>query len=420
MSAVAGGVSRAAAYSALEACSLVVGFLAQPLLMRAMGPGDYGRYALAMAWGVAAVNVTDFGFNVSGIRRAIEIAHDPIAAHRHFWSVQQVKALAGAAVLAVALAWAWASDAAQAPVVLLAVAMGVCAAWCFPSWFLFSRQKLLAIAASLLAARLLGLGLIAAFADLRQSFGWALLVTLGAPIVAGSMLCLDGELRRAWRRPAASGAPAEARLRSVAADGLSTLWLSIQGVISAAVMQSLLGAAAGVQALGLFAAADRVRAGVQGLFTAFGQAVFPRILQLRAHGGPEGGRAAGPLLRLQAGAALAVAVLACAGAPLILRVISGTAFDEAVPALRVLAWALATTTILAALGLQVLVPAGQSRRYGLTMAAVLAVQAVLVLLLAPRWGAAGAAVAQVAAEAVAVVSLLLWLQRRRRAPATCA
>ncbi|MDZ7592763.1 MAG: hypothetical protein U5L05_19235 [Rubrivivax sp.] len=191
------------------------------------------------------------------------------------------------------------------------------------------------------------------------------------------------------------------------------LWLSGYGVASAAVFQSLLLSSTTSATLGLFAAADRVRAGVQGLFTAFGSAVFPRFVQDQVEGYAVGQTMVWPLLRLQVVAALLAGLPIFIFAPEIVRVVLGPQFLESAPVLRVLAFALLSTTMLAGLGVQVMLPCGLGPHYTLATLTVLALQCLWLLLLVPRHGATGAACALVFSEGIVAVVLLMTLARRK-------
>jgi O-antigen/teichoic acid export membrane protein len=222
------------------------------------------------------------------------------------------------------------------------------------------------------------------------------------------MASLDADLR-AQLRPCR---PARAELRDATHSGLSTLWLSSQGVVSAAVIQSLLMASCGSATLGLYAAADRVRGGVQGLFTAFGTAVFPRLVQQRLQGHAAGQRTAWSLLRLQLLAAAVGALALLAGAPAVVAVVSGPAYVDTVPLLRVLALTLISTTLLSGLGLQLMVPQGQTRLYGRAMLLLLLLQVIALAALAPARGALGAAWALLLCEGAVGLALLVFMVRR--------
>ena len=400
---------RPAVFAAVEGLSLLVGLLLQALMMRALGPAGYGGYALACALGLVAMTVTDFGFNFSGVTRAIEVAHDPDAAHRHFWAVQSTKAFAAIATGVIAWGWAlWAGDA-QARMIAWAMTVGALAAWCLPSWFLFSRQKVILLACGLLASRVLCLIAMLLIVEGAAQIGSAIFLTLGAPLIAAPMM-LSSPAVRAQMRPRWPGAVA---LGVATRSGLSTLWLSAQVVVSAAVLQSLLFSLTSSTPLGVFAAADRVRGGVQGLFAAFGVAAFPRLVQLGVDRNVIGQDRAWPLLRLQLLVAVAAALLVFFLAPWIVSVVLGAQFQASVPVLRVLALALISSTFFTAIGVQVMLPRSMARQYTFATLALLALQSAALVVLAPAAGAVGAAWAVVLSESIVAASVFMLVVRRK-------
>jgi PST family polysaccharide transporter len=173
-------------------------------------------------------------------------------------------------------------------------------------------------------------------------------------------------------------------------------------------MQTVLFAAASGAALGHYAAADRVRAGVQGLFTAFGNALLPGLAQRQS-----AGHAPWRLVALQ----VAVAALMAGGLALwagpVVRLLAGPGWESAVPVLRVLALALVSSTVLSAVGVQVLLPAGRARAYSLALVALLAAQLAGLWWAAPQGAVALAWVLLLAEAGVALVlTCLAWSTRR--------
>lgn len=172
--------------------------------------------------------------------------------------------------------------------------------------------------------------------------------------------------------------------------------------------QLLLSQLAGSEALGRYAAAFRL-ADAAGFFAiALINSYFPRLIALHAKG-PEEFDAG--LRRLFVGMtwfAIAVAVALTFASPLATRLVLGLRFTEAAPVLVVLAWANVFVAQIAVRGKWFLADGLQV--YSLM---IFALGAVLhlggVWLLAPRWGAMGAAASFLAAQAVmAVLAPALW------------
>ncbi|MBZ8141416.1 hypothetical protein CLD22_16105 [Rubrivivax gelatinosus] len=385
-----------AGVTALEAASLVVGFLTQLLLMRSLGPAAYGQCVLAVAVGVGVCTLADFGFNYAGTRQAVLWADEPLRRQRLFWAVQAVKAAVGsAALLLLALL---PGTAAMLP----AAALAVLGALLFPTWYLMARRRLVPTAAALLAGRVAMLLAIAAAVRGPGDAVLASALNSSAALVALAVAARDPELRAL--RPCRPRAPELVQAWTL---GLSTLWVNAVPALGAALVQALIGQLGSHATLGQYAAADKVRAGIQGLFTALGQALFPGSVRAEV-GGRRGQRLAPALLLLAALAALPLVLAPGA----IVAVVAGPGYEAAADALRVMSLAVLSSTAVTAFGLLDLVSRGQDAAFARAIAAGLTAQVAALLLLVPALGASGAAWALFIADAAALALITNTLRRR--------
>jgi O-antigen/teichoic acid export membrane protein len=163
---------------------------------------------------------------------------------------------------------------------------------------------------------------------------------------------------------------------------------------------------------GLFAAAFRVFlvvAAVPGLVVS---AAFP-LLSRAARDDQE--RLAYALDRLFATMAVCggfVGLTLSIGAPVAIEVVAGAGFEDAVPALRLQAWALLASFLLAPAAFALL-SLRLHKEIAIANLVALAVSATLTLLLAPDRGATGAAIATLAAETLLVLATFVLLVRVR-------
>ena len=396
--------------TAVEGLSLLVGFVAQLLLMRALGPASYGGYVLACAVGVLVATATDFGFNYAGVQRAVELRDDESARHRHFWAVQACKAVLGALATLLVVLLAPPLAGPHAGNVLLASALAALAALCFPAWYLLARQQALRMALSLLLARGLCCLAMAWLVRAPEQVALAVALTVAAPLLAAPGALLQADLRRRLRHPLFD----VAALRRSFLLGATTFWAASLPGLAAAVVQALVLACGSATVLGLYAAADKVRAALQGLFLAFGTAAFPASVRHFTDDRRQGWHQGLRLLRLQLAVAVAVALPLALWPHEIVRLVSGPAFADAAPVLRLLALAVVTSTLVATLGVQLLIPLGRAGLYTRATAAGLALHVLALVLLVPRLGATGAALALVLADLAAAALLLPALRRMER------
>jgi len=175
--------------------------------------------------------------------------------------------------------------------------------------------------------------------------------------------------------------------------------------------QLLLSALAGAEPLGRYSAAYRL-ADAAGFFAlALINSYFPRLVSLHARDNGEFAAALRQFFRLMSWFSVAVAVLLSLAAPLVVRVVLGPQYAGVGSVLAVLAWANVFVTQIAVRGKWFLMEGWQG--YSLVFFAVGAGAHLLgVWLLAPRWGALGAACSFAAAQALMVVAPLLFRRTR--------
>ncbi|WP_196886561.1 lipopolysaccharide biosynthesis protein [Rubrivivax gelatinosus] len=385
--------------TALEALSLAAGFVTQLLLMRRLGPGGYGECVLAVAVGLGITTLTDFGFNIAGTRQAVGWADDAAARHRLFWSVTATKACVG--LVAVVLLALLPGTAALLP----AAAASALGATLFPTWYLTARGRLVVNAAALLGGRLAMLLAVAALVRRPADAGLAAVLNC-LPALAALMLVMV--LREPELRAVARPLPVRAAdIARAARMGLPALWISAVPAVGSAMVQALIGHLGSTATLGQYAAADKVRAGIQGLFTALGQALFPGSVARHADGA--GGARLAPTLLGLAGLAALPMVLA---PQQIIAVVAGPGYEAAAGAMRVMGLAVVSSAAVTAFGLLGLLARGLDGAYVRALVAGLAAQAAALALLVPAHGATGAAWTLVVADAVAL-TLIGAVARRR-------
>jgi O-antigen/teichoic acid export membrane protein len=175
----------------------------------------------------------------------------------------------------------------------------------------------------------------------------------------------------------------------------------------------LLGALAADRTVGLYAGAYRLFEAAQLLPAVLLMVLFPRLAATAgdpAAGAPLRRRALGGLAALGA----AVAAGGSLAAPLLVEVLYGAAYEESSAPLAILFWA-APFMFVNALLTQDLIARVRQGRYALAAGGALAANLALNLLLIPRYGMSGAAVATIATEAVLVAGCLLALGGRKLA-----
>jgi O-antigen/teichoic acid export membrane protein len=402
--AVRGSAVRMGGFAAGAALSV----LGAALVTRHLGTDDYGRFQTVVALAALVAALTDLGVTTLGLREYSQRAGaDREAFLRALLALRLVLSLAGLAATLVA-----------------AVALGYDDTMVGGAALQGAGVLLTGLATTLgvpLGAEL-RLGAVTALDVARQAAttaGYVVLVASGAalgaffivsPVVALFVLAATVPLVRGrfpLRPQLRTGGAIRAFLGAALSFGVATA--TGQAYIYAALI--LCGLVADAHQTGLFAASFRVYIIVATIPGILVTGVFPLLARAAAEGDASDRlrRQVEPLVVITAALGGAAALACALGAPAILAVVAGHAFDGAIPVLRVQGIALGLTFVIAALGFTLLARhAHRAIVVGNLLA--LAVSAATVLLLAPGHGARGAAWATVLGESVLAVAYAYGLR----------
>jgi len=392
-----------------NAISLAAPLITVPYLARVLGPTAWAPVLLAQALAAWLVMVMEFGFDLSGARALARARSDSLERATIVHGVLSAKVLlAPVAAILLLLVFRLTPDLRAAATLLwwtLAYVLlrGLNPFWFFqglervePAVFIDSGARLAAALGVFFfvhgpadAARVLALQAVAALiATLALTLTMARDTALALPSVSRGLATLrDGLPLFAFR--AASG-------------GFAALNLFVV---------SLLGTPALVA---VFGGADRIiRAGI-GTLNPLTQAILPRVSFLRATDHAAADRLVIRSLLVTGALGLLIGATAFVAAPLLVQLLLGPGYEEAIPLLRILALLPPLVAVDTVLGLHWAVPHGHDRPFLATMLIAGTLNFVLAVVLLPRFGAAGVAAAVVLAECGGMLALLtLWRRYTR-------
>ena len=395
---------RLFALAPLQIAQAVVGFGAIAAFTRLMSPDEFGRYALALSISMF-VHTLLFTWAEAAAYRFFSAAKAERRLRDHFATLLVLAALLGGAALMLTAVLLFLLDV-RADIAAISVFAACAAIFRFITRMTRETER---------AALAIGRYAMAETAYLAIGFaaGVALLTTLhlgaAAPfaglMVAGLVVFMIDAPRVLAR--AKGGAPSVARIGAYAGYG-APLALAIAldlGVQTAA--RFLIAREAGPAALGAYAAAFGLARPLDLIFMLAGTALTPLMLTAYERDGETGAKdaARGALITM-----LSLALPACVGlcltaAPLAQVLIGHGLSTEAA---RALPW-LAVAGLMSGLNLYYWSEAFQLVRRTALRAAIMlapgAAQLVLTLVLAPRFGAAGAAMSSACASVFAMILL---------------
>jgi O-antigen/teichoic acid export membrane protein len=376
-------------------------------LARIIGPGYLGKYYFASSLVAYFLFAASFGIPMYGAREIGRRRGDPAGLGKVFAELSLLNAFASLAATAAILATVAAVPEFRRdwPLFLILGAMVPLNALSLD--FLFLGQENQAhIARRTLASKLAALAALFLLVREAGDYLWYAAITTGA-LLLHNLAALPA-VRRAWPGSLAGLRPAR-HLRPVAFLFLTVLsanvYLNLDSV--------LLGLAADEREVGYYNAAVRLCRVAAVLLTAIGVTLLPRLARLVEEGREDEYRALlaksfGFLCLLAVPASLILAI----ASPGLVRLFYGEAFAPAAATLQIAAPLVALTGITSFLGSQVMLPKSGEKPLFLCSLAGAAASPALILLLAPSWGASGAAWAAVGAEGSVLVAQLAWARAR--------
>ncbi|HMW53401.1 MAG TPA: flippase [Rhodocyclaceae bacterium] len=403
----------------IQAANFAVPLLTQPWLTRALGVDGYGRLNFALAVVAYFVLLADYGFNLSATRQIAVQRDDKAARSRTFWATLGVKALlafVGGLMLLVLAALS--STLGEISGLLALGYLAVIGSVLTPTWYFQGVERADFAALATLLPKALAIPLIVAGVRGPADLPAAMLLT-AAPGLLSGLWCL-AELARS--RAVAMQRPALADLRAALADGwhvfVSTAAISLYTTSNTV----LLGWLSGPAAVGHFAAADKLLKAAQAATAPVSQALFPRVSHLMHHDRAAALCTLRRLLKWQGAFTFAVSVGLFVLAPVLVRLLYGEAFEAAVEVVRWMAPLPCLIGLSNVFGIQTLLPLGREKLFSRILLVSGVVNLGLLALLAPVYGAPGAAIAVTITEA-GVTALMGWAVRAHfahRAPVDAA
>lgn len=393
----------------LQAATLAAPLISVPYLVRALGPENYGRIAVAQALIQYFVLLTDYGFNLSATRQVSAARSESAQISRLFSAVTIVKLgllLAGFGVMSCIVS-VFSLFEHDWPLYLAAYA-SVVGSVVFPVWLFQGLERMRAVATCQILAQALSLIAIFTLVQGADDYRLAALIQAATTLVAGLFALFSlgrtTQVRFMW--------PGWPFLRTVLADGwhvfLSTVALSLYTNTTTLV----LGWLTNPLVVGYFAAADKLVRAVQGLLTPISQSAYPHVARLAAESSEEALAFIRKLLHVQGMATLFVsAVLLVLAGPLV-DLVFGPLFAPAKPVLEFMSLLPFLIGVSNVFGVQTMLNFDMKQAFSRIMLASGLLNLALLFPLVTNLGASGAAVSLLITEICVTAAMAVALDRR--------
>jgi PST family polysaccharide transporter len=389
----------------VQACTYALPLLTFPYLARVLGPSGWGVVIFAQAIGVVIASVVEYGFDISASRETSRQRDDPQRLSALISGVLGAKSLlamvciAGALFsrrfthhVAPSLALFWSST-------IWGVCQGINMLWFFQGLERMRLASALEIGGKVMAT-------LSIFVLVHKpDDGWKVMAAqcVGCVVAHGVTVVLAyREVGFRWPTPSSMW-------DALRLGGSMFLFRAVQG-LSGSVNRLVLGSVAPVALLGEYAGAEKItRVFQQGMWPV-NQALYPKLTQL-AKNNPQGALKTVRLsLLFLGGLGLVFGLAIFLGAPLLVHLALGPAFEEAIPVLRVFSLWIPLTGLCTVITFQLILPSQLDRQFNIVNFTAALVNIFAALLLAHRFGAVGIAWSAVIGQIYTLLAfaVILW------------
>jgi PST family polysaccharide transporter len=374
-------------------------------LARLLGPQGWGGLAFMQAFAGYVMLVVTYGFNYSATREVARHRDDPDQLAELLAGVLGAKALLTVAAILIAfpvsvlVAPIHRYESLFWPAMLWALSLSFSL-----NWFFQGLERMGFVARWETAARILALaGILLAVRSPADT--WKVLAIQGATMSAAIVVEFAVTYRVVrFRIPTVRLVARTLRLgwSTFLYQGALSFYTSGNGFIL-----GLLGTPA---AVGYYIGAERISKAFSTMLFPITQAVFPRISHLASHARGEAARLARKSLFIVGGAGCAMGLIIFAGAPILVRIVLGPGFDDAIVVLRILALLPPLIAFSNVLGIQWMLALGLDRLVNAIVISACVLNVSLAVILVPHYLQVGMAVAVVASETLVAFGLYALLR----------
>ena len=395
--------------TALQVSNYLLPIITFPYLVRVLGPGKYGLVNFAMAFAGYFIVVVNYGFHLSATREISIARNDPETLSRKFWAVLFTKILllvlsAPFFLLTIFLVAPFAKETG----IFLLTFLLIAGAALFPDWFFQGVENMKAIAAINISAKILWTA--AVFVFIRARSGAIVLILLNG--LASLAIGAVGLATALMKFNLIFKPPGLKEISQTLKNGyhvfLSTLSISLYTTSNV----FLLGLFAGNEAAGYFAAADKIRLAVQGLFGNAGQTIYPRTAKLFSESGEKAIAFLKKYLKIILITALPITMAMFLFARQIVTIILGKQYLTSVLPFKILLFLPLLIALSNIYGIQIMLNTGYKKDFAKIVFQAGALNLILALILIPYFQATGAATAVLAAEMFVTTAMWKFVRKK--------
>jgi polysaccharide transporter, PST family len=408
-----GLVNNVIALYGVQACTYALPLLTFPYLARVLGPSGWGVVVFAQAIGDVMACMVEYGFDISASRETSRARDNPQHLSALISGVLGAKTLlAMVAIAGAVFSRRFTHHIAPSQALFWASTIWGCCQGINMLWFFQGLERMRLASALEIGGKVIATLSIFALVH-KPEDGWKVMAAqcVGCVVAHGVTVVLAyREVGFQWPTPSSVWT-------ALRMGGSMFLFRAVQG-LSGSTNRLVLGAVAPVAVLGEYAGAEKIaRVFQQGMWPV-NQALYPKLTHQVLNSPAAALRTVRFSMLLLGGLGLVFSLGLYFGAPLLVHIVLGHAFQGTVPVLRVFCLWIPLVALSTVISFQLLLPNQLDNQFNVANVTAVLVSIGSALLLAPRFGASGIAWAAVIAQLYTLLAFCVILVRAGLNPFT--
>ncbi len=347
----------------IQGINYLIPLITVPYLVRVLGLDGFGRYSIILAVIQYLVIFTDYGFNLSASRQIALNVENKKKVSDIFSAIISCKIIIALFSFAVLLLLVFNNEHYKDDFWLFLNGMGIVVGTSFfPIWLFQGYERMHWIALSNLLAKLSGLMLIFVFVHNKNDINFAIMVQSLTGLIAAGLAFAKARMGGFIYFTLPTFDEIKKQLKLGWSIFLSTFFVSMYTTS----IPLILGFNAGAEAVGIYNAADKLKQALQGVIGPVSQAIYPRSNRLIVESIKSGVLFVKKISFFLCVFMFIGSVTCYFFAGNIISLAFGNSHDGAVDVLKILIWIPSIVAIANMLGVQILLPLGLNKIFGLT------------------------------------------------------
>ncbi len=398
------------ALSALQAINIIIPLISVPYAVRVIGADYFGLVNFAAAFAGFFMIAEDYGFNITANRDIARNREDKNICVEIYNSVLTSKIIlflvSSAIITLIVFSFGEFSNNKSVYLVHLGTLAGTAL---FPQWFFKGMEKMTYIAVPGIIIKTITVVLI--FILVREKGDYLLYAVL---LNAGNfVLGLAGAGIVALKFRYGFIMPSLSSIKRVLTDGLEVFFSIICTSIYGYANTFILGLFTDYKIVGLYAAADKVITGVNGLISNLNESTYPRISSLLSADLKKGIELTKTSAGIIGAVSLACSLLLFAFADLIVKIFFGESFAEAAVMIRIMALIPFFVSLNNLFGVQTVLNRGYKKQFlGIIFVSLICFLC-LSFILVPLLHAEGTSISIAATELLVLLLMAAYIKRKK-------